>query len=148
MARLSASWRAGGAGTATLPFAGLMATANNDLWVVEVGVTNTTTTAFECSLKRVSTAGTAGTAQTIVYEDGNSAAATAGNPVDLWTGAPTLVAGELRRATIGAAAGNGIVWTFGSRGGLHVPAGTANGVVLMPITGTGQVADVWFAWDI
>lgn len=147
MARLAAAWRAGGAGSATLPFAGLMGTANNDLWLVEVGVFNTTTTAFAVSMKRVSAAGTAGASQTIVYEEGNSAAATAGDPRDLWTVAPTLVGGELRRAPIGASIGSGIVFTFGARG-LRIPAGTANGVVLMPITGTGQVADVYFSWDI
>lgn len=148
MARLRSAWRVTGAGTSTLPPAGLMATANNDIWLVEVGITNTTATAFECSARRVSAAGTPGGSQTIVYEDGNSAAATAGDPRGLWTVTPTIVAGELARASIGASIGSGIVWTFGSRGGLRIPLGTGNGVVLLPVDGTGQVFDVWFVWDI
>jgi hypothetical protein len=124
-----------------------MATANNHLVLVEVGVTNTTVTDFECSLRRVSAAGTPGASQTIVYEDGDSAGATAGDPRGLWTVTPTFVAGEVRRATIGASKGSGAVWTFGARG-LLVPLGTANGVVLLPVDGTGQIFDVWWSWDI
>lgn len=147
MARLRSAWRVTGAGSATLPPAGLMGTANNDAWLVEVGLTNTTAVAFETSLRRVSAAGTAGASQTIVYEDGNSAAATAGDPRGLWTVTPTFVAGELARASVGASIGSGISWSFASRGGLRIPAGTANGVVLLPVDGTGQVFDVWWVWD-
>lgn len=147
MARFSAAWRVTGAGSATLPPAGLMATANNHITLVEVGITNTTVTAFECSLRRVSAAGTPGASQTIVNEDGDAAGATAGDPRGLWTVTPTFVAGEVRRASIGASIGSGIVWTFGARG-LLIPLGAANGVVLLPVDGTGQVFDVWWSWDV
>lgn len=146
MARQSAAWRTTGAGSATLPMASLYASSTGGLWVVEVGVTNTTTTAFECSLKRVSTAGTQGTAQTVVYEENDVNFTAKGDPRDTHTVAPTLVAGEIRRAAIGASIGSGIIWTFGGRG-LFVPSGTGNGVAVMPMTGTGQISDVYWSWD-
>jgi len=146
MARYSAAWRTTGAGSATLPMASLFAQATGALWLIEVGCFNTTVTAFATSLKRFSAAGTAGTAQTVVYEEQDVNVTVKGNPVDTHTIAPTLVAGELRRASIGASIGSGIIWTFGARG-LYIPSGTANGVGLMPITGTGQISDVYFSWD-
>ena len=39
-----------------------------------------------------------------------------------------------------------MIWTFGGRG-LWIPSGTANGVAIMPITGTGQISDVYWSWD-
>lgn len=146
MARQSAAWRTTGAGSATLPMASLYASSTGGLWVVEIWVTNTTTTAFECSVKRVTTAGTQGTAQTVVYEENDVNFTAKGDPRDTHTVAPTLVAGEVRRASVGAAVGSGQVFAFGGRG-LFVPSGTANGIALMPMTGTGQIADVGFSWD-
>jgi hypothetical protein len=126
--------------------ASLYASATGGLWVVEVGVTNTTVTAFECSLKRVTTTGTQGTAQTVVYEENDANFTAKGDPRDTHTVLPTLVAGEIRRTSIGASIGSGIIWTFGGRG-LFIPSGTANGIALMPMTGTGQISDVYFSWD-
>jgi hypothetical protein len=146
MARVAAGYRTTGAGSATLPMASLYSLGTGDLWLVEVGVTNTTVTAFAVSLKRVSTAGTQGTAQTVTYEEGATNLTAKADPRDTHTVAPTLVAGELRRASIGASIGSGIIWTFGGRG-LLIPSGTANGVALMPITGTGQISDVYWSVD-
>jgi len=116
------------------------------LWVTELGITNTTVTAFECSLKRLTTTGTQGTAQTVVWEENDGNFSARGDPRDTHTVAPTLVAGELRRASIGASIGSGVIWTFGGRG-LFIPAGTTNAVGLMPMTGTGQIFDVYMSWD-
>jgi hypothetical protein len=146
VARYAAAWRTTGAGSATLPIASLYAQATGALWLVEVSITNTTVTAFESSLKRLSTAGTQGTAQTVNYEENDVNVTTKGNPVDTHTVAPTLVAGEIRRTSIGASIGSGIIWTFGGRG-LFIPSGTGNGVGLIPMVGTGQIADVYFSWD-
>lgn len=145
--RQAAAYRTTGAGSATLPIASLYASSTGGLWLVEVAVFNTTTTAFQCSLKRVTTAGTQGSAQTVCYEENDVNFTAKGDPRDTHTVAPTLVAGELRRATIGASAGSGVIWTFGGRG-LFLPSGTANGFVLMPINGTGQIADVYWSWDV
>jgi len=144
--RQAAGWRTTGAGSATLPMASLYASSTGGLWVVEIGVTNTTVTAFAVSLKRVTTTGTQGTAQTVVYEENDGNFTAKGDPRDTHTVLPTLVGGEIRRASVGASIGSGIIWTFGGRG-LFVPSGTGNGVALMPITGTGQISDVYFSWD-
>ena len=147
MARYAAAWRAAGAGSATLPMASLYAQATGALWLAEVGVTNTTVTAFAISLKRFSTLGTVGaTVPGVGYEENDVNVTTKGIAADTHTVGPTLVAGEIRRASVGASIGSGIIWTFGGRG-LFIPSGTANGVGLIPITGTGQICDVYFSWD-
>jgi hypothetical protein len=126
--------------------ASLFASSTGGLWLVEVGVTNTTVTAFEVSLKRFTATGTQGTAQTVVYEESDVGFTAKGDPRDTHTVTPTIVAGELRRASIGASIGSGVIWTFGGRG-LFIPSGTANGVGVMPMTGTGQISDVYWSWD-
>lgn len=148
MARQSAGYRTTGAGSATLPMASLYASSTGGLWLVEVGVTNTTAVAFECSLKRLSTGtGTQGTAQTVVYEENDANFTAKGDPRDTHTVTPTtIVAGEIRRASIGASIGSGVIWTFGGRG-LYIPSGTTNAVAVMPMTGTGQISDVYWSWD-
>jgi hypothetical protein len=146
MARLAAALRTTGAGSATLPMASLFSLGTGAVWVVEIGITNTTVTPFACSLKRATALGTAGTAQTAVYEEDEANVTAKFNVNDTHTVLPTLVAGEVRRASIGASIGSGIIWTFGGRG-LKVPSGTGNGLCLMPITGTGQISDVYFSVD-
>lgn len=146
MARQAAGYRTTGAGSATLPMASLYATTTGGLWLVEVGVTNTTVTAFEVSLKRVTSTGTQGAAQTVTYEENDVNFTAKGDPRDTHTVAPTLVAGEVRRTSVGASIGSGIIFTFGARG-LFIPSGVANGVALMPMTGTGQISDVYWSWD-
>jgi hypothetical protein len=146
VARFRAGYRTTGAGSATLPMASMYSLGTGDLWIVEIHVTNTTVTAFECSVKRLTTAGTQGTAQTMVYGEGATNATAKGDPRDTHTVAPTLLAGEAARTTIGGSAGSGIIWTFGSRE-LLIPSGTGNGIGLMPITGTGQISDVTWVID-
>jgi hypothetical protein len=146
MARFHAAYRTTGAGSATLPMASMYSLGTGDLWVVEIHVANTTAVAFECSIKRLSTAGTQGAAQTMVYGEGATNATAKGDPRDTHTVLPTLVAGELARTSIGASIGSGIIWTFGARE-LLIPSGTGNGIGLMPITGTGQISDITWVID-
>lgn len=143
--RQAAAYRTSGAGSATLPMASLYASSTGGLWLVEVGVTNTTVTAFECSLARVSTTGTQGAAVTATYEENELNFTAKGDPRQTHSVAPTLGT-EIRRTSIGASIGSGIIWTFGGRG-LWIPSGTANGLALMPINGTGQISDVYWSWD-
>jgi hypothetical protein len=146
MARYSAAWRSAGAGSTTLPIGGLMAQASTPLWVVEIWVTNTTTTAFSCCVRRIVTsAGTPGAAQTVQYEESDTATLK-GDPRDTWTVAPTFATGAMRNAAIGASVGSGDVFTFGGRG-LFIPAATTNGVAIIPITGAGQISDLSIVWD-
>jgi hypothetical protein len=146
MARQAAAWRTTGAGSATLPMGSLYASGTGALWVVEIWVSNTTAVAFEVSVKRVTTTGTQGAAQTVVYEEDDVNFTAKGDPRDTHTVAPTLVAGEIRRAAVGASIGSGQVFSFGGRG-LKIPSAAGNGIALMPMTGTGQIADVSFSWD-
>jgi hypothetical protein len=147
MARFSSSWRTTGAGSTTLPIGGLMAVSTVRPRLVEVGVFNTTSTACALALRRVSAAGTSGSAQTVVYESDPSQAALA-TPKDTWTVAPTFVSGNIRVASLGAAVGSGVIWTFGGAlGGLIIPNTTGDGIVLSVLTGTGQICDVSFVWD-
>lgn len=144
MARFSAAWRTTGAGSTTLPIASLYATATVRPAIIEVGVFNTTTTGVAMALRRASSAGTQGAAQTEVAEDFPSLTAGA-NAVDTHSAGPTLTTGNLRAASLGAAVGSGVIWTFPR--GLVVPEGTGNGVVIVPLTGTGQICDVYFSWE-
>lgn len=146
MSRQAAGYRTTGAGSATLPMASLLGLGTGGLWLVEVGVTNTTVTAFECSLRRIVTAaGTPGTAQSVNFEE-DSAMVAKGDPRDTHTVAPTLANGEIRRASIGASIGSGVIWTFGGRG-LYIPSAITNGLALLPAVGTGQISDVYWSWD-
>ena len=82
MARAAASYRTTGAGSATLPAASLYSLGTGDIWLVEVGVTNTTVTAYVLSLVRLSTAGTQGTAVTATIPLPSQLAETEGRAAD------------------------------------------------------------------
>jgi hypothetical protein len=147
MARYSSAFRSTGAGSTTLPIAGLMAQATTPLWVVEIWATNTATTALSLGLRVITAAGTPGASKTVFRED-NDTVTLKGDPRDTWTVAPTMTgtAEGPRNAAIGASVGSGDVFTFGGRG-FYIPPGTANGVGLIPLTGAGQILDVTFVWD-
>jgi hypothetical protein len=142
MARFAISGRATIAGTSALPLVSLYATAGVRPTVVEVGFWNTTSTAVAVSLNRLSTAGTQGAGLTEVAEDSpdHTALATgfAGHTVG-----PTI-GGEIRRATLAAVVGSGVIWTFAP--GVEIAAATANGLGLIVPTGTGQVLDYYMSW--
>jgi hypothetical protein len=146
MARTAVAYRTTGAGSTTLPATSIYSLATGDLWLVEIGITNTTVTAFEVSLARLTAAGTQGaSAGTVTYEEGAS------NLTAKWAAVQAHTAGtplgtEVRRASIGASIGSGIIWTFGGRG-LLIPSGTANGLGLIAITGAFQVSDVYWSVD-
>jgi len=145
VARQAAAYRTTGAGSATLPMASLYASSTGGLWLVEVGVTNTTATLYEISLARLSSTGTQGVAVTATYEENDVNFTAKGDPRQTHTVLPTLGT-EIRRASIGASVGSGVIWTFGGRG-LWIPSGVANGVGLLPISTTGQISDVYWSWD-
>lgn len=146
MARYSAAGRTTGAGTTLLPAAGLVPGASNDVYVVEIGVYNTTTTACNVAIRRITSAGTAGSAFSTFSWDVDTTAATAALK-DVYTSTgPAITAGSAAFASLGAAIGSGMVWTFGNKG-LRLPKGTANGIVIIPGTGTGQILDIYCVWD-
>jgi len=51
-----------------------------------------------------------------------------------------------RQASLPAAVGGGVIWTFGDSG-ILIPVGTANGIGVICPTGTGQILDYYFDWD-
>ena len=145
MARFSSAWRTAGAGSTTLPIAGLTATATCRLMIREIGVFNTTGTAVVLALRRMSALGTPGSTVATVPEDDNSQTAV-GVPKDTWTVTGTFGTGSIRVASLGAAVGSGIIWTF-SDSGVVIPNTTTDAIVVVPYTGTGQICDVSLTWD-
>jgi hypothetical protein len=149
MARFSVAFRSAGAGSATLPLGSVYATAAVRPKVVEVGIFNTTATAVAVALVRLSAGtGTKGAAVTPVYEDDNSQAAVT-TVANTHTVTPTTIGIALKQASLGAAIGSGIIWTFGGgkTAGLIIPNSTTDALGIIIPTGTGQICDINFTWD-
>ena len=145
MARYSVGTRSAGTGSTTLATGSLFAAANNDVYVIEVGAFNTTTTEVSIALRRWTAVGTAGAGLTEIPWEPDTTAATA-TAFDTHTVTGTITGGFYTAATLGAAAGSGIVWTFGNKG-IRIPKGTGNGLAIMPGTGSGQILDWYMIWD-
>lgn len=115
--------------------------------VREVGVFNTTTTAFDVRIVRVTAGGTVGAALTeaCITNPGDAANCMAFNTST--GGTPTFT--DLGyRASIGAAIGAGVIWTIGDVGGILPPtAGTVNGWGIVAENGTAQICQAYFVWD-
>jgi hypothetical protein len=118
--------------------------ASNAVRIREIGVFNTTTTGFAVGVALTSGAGALVGALTGASEDdpGRTLAATSHTSM---TSTPTVVA-TIRQASVGAAVGAGVIFTFGDNG-LQRTAGTANGVILTCPTGTAQFFDFYFVFD-
>lgn len=109
----------------------------------EVGVFNTTSTAFAVACCRFTNATGVGAALTeFDYDPANPAQCTgfAGHTAD------GAVGPNVRYASVGAAVGAGVIFTFGDSG-LLLPVGTANGFGIICPTGTGQIFDYYIDWD-
>jgi hypothetical protein len=111
--------------------------------VREIGVFNTTATACAVALCRASATGTQGTGLTEVCQDDDSHTiiATAFNThtADATVGSP------VRQASLGAAIGSGVIFTFGGDG-LVIDNATTAGLVITCPTGTGQHLDFYIEW--
>lgn len=146
MARMANGYRTTGVGSATLPTTSIYSLGTGDAWLVEVGITNTTTAAFQISLARLTSAGTQGAAAgSWTSEEGVLNLTAKISAVQAHTVAPGL-GPEVRRASVGASIGSGVIFTFGGRG-LYLPSGTANGLGLIAISTAGQLADVYWSID-
>lgn len=145
MARFAISGRSSITPTTTLPGVSLYATSAVQPRVREVGIWNTTVTEVPLALVRLSTTGTQGAGLTEVPEDDPLKVAVATGFAGHSSTGPTL-AGEVRRAFLGAARGAGIIFTFGPNG-LMIPSGTGNGIGVICATGTGQVFDYYISWE-
>ena len=111
----------------------------------EVGVFNTTASGVAVALVRFTNATGVGAGLTEVQWD------SAIDPVPQMTAfaahtADGAVGAAICQASLGAAVGSGIIWTFGDMG-LVVPTGTGNGVGVICPTGTGQILDFYYSWE-
>jgi len=146
MARYSIGGIASAAATATLPAFTLAAAAAVGGKIREIGIFNTTSTAFYASVRRFTTAGTRGAGVTAIpYDPASAAASCTGADANTST-APTLTGGTIRIAELPAAVGGGVIWTFGETG-LVLPVGTGQMIGILCPSGTGQVFTYYFDWD-
>lgn len=143
--RAAGAARMTSAPTATLPGISLYSVASRPLYVYEVEIYNTTAVACEVALVRLTTAGTVGAAVT-VEGPFDSDEALDGAMFQAHSSTPPTFTTVFRQAMLGAAIGAGAIWTFDAQP-IRIPAGTANGVGILCLNGTGQICDVSFDWD-
>ncbi len=145
MARYSAGVLTG-AGSPTLPLISLYAAAAVGGKIREIGVFNTTTTAVAIRLVRLTTAGTSSAISTIGKHDPDSVGASCSPRQTHSSTGPTVGDDCGYRASLGAAIGAGVIWTFGDTG-LRIPVGTANGIGVIVENGTGQACQAYIVWE-
>lgn len=145
MGRHTVGARAAGAGSNLLPIGSLYAPANNGGAIREIGIFNTTAVAVAIAIQRLTTAGTQGAGLDELDTDNDTPGATL-TGFNTHTAGPTITAGFLRRAVLGAQIGAGVIFTFGGRG-LVIPPGVANGIGITIPNGTGQICDYYFEWE-
>ncbi len=149
MSRFSAGVRTT-AGTSLRPMMSLYSPAASTGILREVGCFNTTTTALEIFLTRLTDTGTqgAGLTEARYNPKGPPALCTA---FTTHTADVTLGDDLGYRAVLGAAVGSGVIWTFGDSG-LQIGLPDAvelvtNGIGLILENGTGQICQTYFVWD-
>jgi hypothetical protein len=110
----------------------------------EIGVWNTTAVAVCVGVVRATATGTVGAALTEVCTSDDSATivATAANTHT----ADATVGAAIRQASLGAAIGSGVIWTW-EPGEFVVDNLTTAGVVINCPSGTGQHLDFYIAWQ-
>ena len=149
MARFSAGIRTT-AGTILRPMMSIYSAAASTGTLREVGCFNTTATAVEIALFRLTTADNKGAA---IVE---SAYNPKGPPAlcvttTTHTGDETLGEDLGYRAVLGAAIGSGVIWTFGDDGLMISLADSAElvttGIGLILENGTGQACQAYMVWD-
>ncbi len=149
MARFSAGARTT-AGTSARPMMSLYSAAASSGVLREVGCFNTTATAVEIFLTRLSDTGTqgAGLTESAYNVKGPPALCTA---FTTHTADATYTDDLGYRAVLGAAVGSGVIWTFGDTG---IAIGIAdavelvtNGIGISLENGTGQICQTYFVWD-
>jgi len=145
MPRYSAGCKTG-AGSTTLPLISLYAAAAAVGKIREIGAFNTTSTAVDIKLVRLTTAGTQGAGLVEAKHDPLCSAANCSAFNTHSSTGPTLGDDLGYRASLGAAIGSGVIWTFGDTG-LILPVGVANGVGIIIESGTGQILQAYIVWD-
>lgn len=144
MARYSAGAKTT-AGSTSLPIISLYSAASVGAKIREIGVTNTTSTTVDVKLIRLTSTGTQGAGLTEAKYDPDSKSADCG-AFNTHSANPGLGDDLGYRASLGAAIGAGVIWTFGDAG-IRIPTGTANGVGVIVENGTGQPCQAYIVWD-
>ncbi len=144
MARHSAGIKTS-AGSTTLPLLSIYSIAGTRARIREIGAFNTSTTAVDIKLIRLTTTGTQGAAVVEAEHDPDGAPPLC-TVFTTHTGNPTLGEDLGYRASLGAAIGSGIIWTFGDTG-ILVPVATTQGVGILIENGTGQALQAYIVWD-
>jgi hypothetical protein len=114
-------------------------------WVREVKVFNTTSTAVCVGVAVCTATGTQVGGLTEYQIDDASAPAPSETAFTSMSSAAT-VAAQIEQATLGAAAGSGIIFTWGEKE-LEIPEGTGNGIIINCPTGTAQHLDFSLKWQ-
>ena len=143
MARFSVAGRATVIGTTVRAMASVFGIAATGFRLREVGVFNTTSTAVAVALCRFTNATGVGAGLTAVSYDPAAVARCTGFAGHTADGA---VGANFRYATLAAAVGSGVIWTFGDTGVIG-PVTTALGIGIICPTGTGQLCDYYIDFD-
>jgi hypothetical protein len=114
-------------------------------WIREVKVFNTTTSAVCVGIAVCTATGTQVGGLTEYQIDDASAPAPSETAFTSMSSAAT-VAAQVEQATLGAAAGSGIVFTWAEKE-LEIPEGTGNGIIINCPTGTAQHLDFSLKWQ-
>src|ERR1044072_5468671 len=109
----------------------------------EIGVFNTTAVACAVAIARATATGTqgAGLTEVCTSDDSNVAIATGFNTHT----ADATVGSSVKQASLGAAIGSGVIWTW-DPGEFIIDNLTTAGVVIVCPTGTGQHLDFYINW--
>jgi hypothetical protein len=133
------------AGSTTLPICALIGGTGARIRLREIGVFNTTTTAVNLVLCRLSTAGTPGTAATSRNTDGSDPQTAVGALRNTYTSTAPTTADLGIRFPLGAAIGSGIVLTFGEDD-MTIDKVASAGIGLLVESGTGQAVMTYWRW--
>jgi hypothetical protein len=134
-----------GAGSTTLPIISLYSAAAVNGRIQEIGVSNTTAVAVALKIVRLTTAGTS-TAITSFLKNDPTAVAASCTPRGTHSSTGPTITESGHFAILPGVIGAAYIWTFRPPG-LIVDVGTANGVGVIPATGTGQVLDAYIVWE-
>lgn len=133
------------AGSTTLPLCALIGSASGRIRIVEIGVFNTTSTAVNLSLVRLSTAGTPGTAATSRLTDAGDGATAVGTLRNTYSSTAPTTTDLGIRFILPATAGVGVVFTYPDDV-LTIDKVANAGIGLVVESGTGQAVMTYWRW--
>ena len=144
--RYSIGAKASAVGSTSRAFISVWGAAGSGCAVREIGVTNSSSVAFDVVVKRLTARGAGvGTSLTLSPQNPNGAAAACA-AFHTATADHTVGVDLGYRASLGGSVGAGVVFTFGGDG-LVIAAGTANGIGLLLENGTAQACQVYIVTD-